>query len=258
MTAMRNRPNGIIVEFVGLAGSGKTTISRATARLLRQTASLVTEPAFDFSRSTTDITRKLQRLRLAAQLIVQQPTQTQKWIKLLLTSKQKSGRDYYHTLLDILLTCSLNRQHQAQFGVHIFDQGVFQAVWSILYSSTRQPQQSVIIDAAHRTFQSAPRTVLVFLEVQPNTCAGRLQRRPGSQSRMERCDSPEELKISMLHGVNVLAHVRQIAEGLADRLGDRFIVHALANDGADVDESALQDLSDQLLEIWGTSNGSAR
>ena len=250
-SSMPSPADGLIVEFVGLPGAGKTTISHALVNRFRRGGVPVTEPTFDLSQKPGRI--GFRQLRFAMRLFAGHPILTLRWMDLVVASRQKSARDFIITSLNLLYSCALVRQSGRRPGVHIFDQGLLQAILSVQYSSRQPPDHASLAAAVDESIGVNARNVAVFVQASPEIVMTRLQQRCGRLSRLERLDSTEEFTHALSRYVAAVAHLEQLAAILEDRLGHRFTIITLSNKSDNSVDSAAEELFGRLVEIVCTT-----
>lgn len=130
----------ITVEFVGPPAVGKTTLSIAVADRLKARGYQCTEPA-----RTIGTRKRLHRiavkLRLVAYRFFRTPTASITHAHNIHHTNQQNYRDGPRVLFNWLCVCALHEQ--ATGDIALFDQGVFQALWSIGFRSELDWEQSL-------------------------------------------------------------------------------------------------------------------
>ena len=92
-----------IVEFAGLPGVGKSTLSHAAAAALRESGEIVTEP----TREIMNVPRRHRRkLVFAVRTLARHPLSSVAAVGQILVSRQKTLRDFASTVLNFLYVCS--------------------------------------------------------------------------------------------------------------------------------------------------------
>jgi hypothetical protein len=174
------------VEFVGLPGSGKSTISHAAAELLRGSGRQISERSFEIAHRLDGSPRLLAKLRLVLRTVLRHPGRA---LSLAIEIAQTGQRSYFEwagRTFDLLYICGLIAEQSRQAGIHLLDQGFFSSLWSICFTASSAVPLERLIEIGTKCCGRPPADLVVVLEVEPATAVDRLHRRPGSTSRLER------------------------------------------------------------------------
>lgn len=175
------RPRPLVVEFTGLPGAGKTALSRAVAQHLRQRGIRVIEIGGSYPDTSTAVrARKILRVLSG---ILRRPRYAYRCARAVWGSRQRSVLDAIKTLHNWLFVSRLMHETCPGECVLLFDEGIYQALWSIGYSA-RNGALSTVADELHHFF--ARPNLVVMVETSPPTAAHRLTSRPFGGSRLER------------------------------------------------------------------------
>lgn len=159
-----------VIEFVGMPGVGKSTIAHALAAHLRATKPVVEPTAAVVSRSRGR--RLVAKLRYAARAIIADPRRSLTVTAGIARTRQQSIVDLGKVLLNAHYIRGVYRMVDHDDGVVVLDQGMYQAMWSCLFSATDpeaaidhlkdlaipQPDIVVEVDAALATVDERIRT----------------------------------------------------------------------------------------------------
>jgi hypothetical protein len=176
----------IAVEFVGLPGVGKSTISGNTARSLAERGITVREPVrwlSDRSGLRPTLRGILGKSLLVARELLAHPADSVRAIRVIRATGQPSFSVLLRVTANWLMQCSLLRRSSAQPGVHLFDEGLFQALWSIGLEG--RPGAVRQIARALGAASPLPDGVAI-VEADVQAVARRLQERKGHESRADR------------------------------------------------------------------------
>jgi len=175
---MMERP--VFVEFLGLSGAGKSTVSHRVAERLRDRGFPVSEPTLSLALMRG---RGAVKALYVAREILFHPRDS------LLTLKAvRSTRQRFPVLVRMgfnwLMLSSLKRTLRP--SLHLFDQGAFQALWSIGLEGRRGAVRHV----GRRLVASVPAPhVVVVVEAETSVVEHRLKLRNGHESRADLWDS---------------------------------------------------------------------
>jgi len=173
------------VEFLGLPGAGKTTMSRAVAAALRERRIPVTEPTYRVDHKVGNGVRQAVKLWYSLRRMIRRPLLSARWARTVLGSHQRALGSSWLETANLLYLLELIRSEAARPGVHLFDQGLFQALWSLAYDSASPDVIPRLV--LERVRRSLPRTaVVVVVEASVTTVRARLLERPGTTSRLQR------------------------------------------------------------------------
>lgn len=209
--------SGWVIEFFGPSGVGKSTLARAVARLLGERGVTVRLVNWDNSaadRSRTGLAAKYWRWGLMASFLLRNPGLGAKLFLYVVRSRQQSSTDA-RVVLKLLFERSalLKRAHNVE-GIHISDEGVYQAIWAFLLSARRESADLL----AGKLCLTVPKPhVLVILEADTPTIELRLRGRPGNFSRIEQWlhkdPTAVERGVSLFYTVKGMALHQQAAGG---------------------------------------------
>ena len=175
--------SSFIVEFAGLPGVGKSTLSHAAAAALRESGEIVTEPTREIIH---DPRRQRRKFVLAAGTLARHPVSSLAAIRQIFVSGQNSLRDFGATAFNFLYVCRLIEIYRKTPGIHFVDQGCVNALWSIGYSASRSPAFARLNEIGQDCCGGQISDLVVLVEARRSTVAERLRARPGAQSRLER------------------------------------------------------------------------
>lgn len=177
---------GLIVEFVGLPGSGKSTVSHAVAEILRGCGQPISERSFEIAHGLSASPRRLTKLRLAWRTVRRHPW----WALSLATQIARTGQRHWREgaarILELLYLCGLVAEQSRRDGIHLLDQGFFVGLWSTCIGASSAVPLGRLVEIGTRCCGRSPADLVIVLEVEPAIAVERLRRRPGATSRLER------------------------------------------------------------------------
>jgi thymidylate kinase len=166
----------LLVTFVGLPGTGKSTLCARAARLLRQRGipcRVCEETAFRRIRN---------KAAWVAREAIGNPRRAARTVRGILATRQRSALDLVKMVVNWFCLSFLIRRFAAAGGVSLFDEGLFQALWSIGLGARNGDWLSSLplLDPV----PPAPNLTVVFRS-SLETIERRLAARPGRSSRLE-------------------------------------------------------------------------
>jgi len=176
----------VTVEFLGLPGVGKTTVSRRTAEELSRRGVVVSERVLalsDRSRMGPRLRGYSGKLRLIARELLVHPVAAFRSLRAINATGQRSPSVLLMVAANWLMQCSLLRSCRRATAVHLFEEGIFQALWSIGLECRPGAVRSV---GATLTAALSMPDVVVVLEADPEHVLHRLETRQGCESRADR------------------------------------------------------------------------
>ncbi len=178
------RKNGwASLEFVGLPGVGKSTLSHRVAELLQRRGWPVEQPTYSADHEMRAWQRQLLKVRLVSAEAVLHPGRTATSIRAILATRQAGALDLIRVAANWLFVSSLLRQAQHREALYIFDEGLVGALWSIGFSARSTGTGRVLQELAR---QRPTPVVVAVMEADVETIAQRLRRRKDGDSRLER------------------------------------------------------------------------
>jgi thymidylate kinase len=246
---MTHTGESVVVEFVGMPGSGKSTLAHATAELLRARGLTVWEPTFAMDHLVPHGPRQIRKLTHAANGLLNSRRSAVTFAGAALRSAQRHRSDLPPVVVNWWYLLDAFRRAVATPGVHLFDQGLLQALWSLGYGA-RRPHTA--IDQARPAVPRCERHVVVSVRVRMEVALARIRARPNGESRVDR-------EVAAGRGELALARAKMIADavdGLAHRLAaaGQLTLVQFDNDRTGAQASSASALADQLAPAWAYSD----
>lgn len=224
MTDRSARP--LIVEFLGLPGSGKTTLARRLAAALIEADCACAVPTGEAAGGTA-IGRRLGTTAVVAAYIALSPGRAVRDARRIVATQQPGVLDVAkitHTWWHLMARYRDARSRSAQQQIVILDQGIYQALWSIAFRARREaltPHLERLVRAV-----TGP-DVVVDLVVDDATARGRLERRARVTSRLQQ-DRRSDARADFARASAALELVRAIAHSTPTQVTE-FVTLNTAN-----------------------------
>lgn len=194
---------GLAVEFMGLPGSGKSTLSRRVAEHLGRQGAKVAQPSYALAHGIPRVERLARKARRGARELVRHPGESLRALGALGSTGQGRVRDFLKMAFNWLLVADLLRCRPPGEEIHLYDQGVLQALWSIGFGGAPGAARRM----AARVGSDVPRAdVVVIVRASERAVMRRLAGRVDRDSRLDAASGDPEA-------------VRRAAEKLEDVLG---------------------------------------
>ena len=176
--------NAVLIEFVGLPGSGKSSISQATLQRLTAEGLNIKEANRKIY-SGRRLHSAAYRVWLAGVFFALRAEQRAKLITSLRRSGQRTGSDFRAVLVNWLVKCDVMAQLVSKDGTYISDEGVLHAVWSMMYAAS---QPDVLVEPCSETIaRLLPRRwVVVVVETDGAVAIERLLTHAPGRNRLVR------------------------------------------------------------------------
>ena len=243
------------VEFLGLAGAGKSTVSGAVGTVLRERRIPVTEPTYRLDHLVSDSTRRALKFWYSLRWAIRRPREGAYWTQIVLGSHQRAFVGSWVETMNLLYVLELMRSESALPGVHLFDQGLFQALWSLAYDAAAAHVISPLVLERVRG-SLPPTTVVIVVEASVETARGRLTERPGATSRLQRDVTAGRSAAALARATAVLRPVEAAASQLAGE--GRIVLLRVSNENhADLLAAATR-IADAIAHLLPEAYPTAR
>lgn len=251
---MNDPQHSMVVEFLGLPGAGKTTVSKRIAEHLSQWGITIREPVRDLS-DRSGLSSSLRgyhgKSSLVAQELIAHPAASWRSLRVLLASGQPSLRVLFKVSFNWLMQCSLLRSCRSTRVVHLFDEGIFQGLWSI----GLEGREGVIREVGAALHETLSRPdVVVVLDAEPAVIAQRLRDRGGRDSRADRdwLDDHD----AVVRAASLMREVVDALEAVSGRDGMPQVFHV--DNGSPLDaEATAWNIACAIERQWLAQHGVA-
>ena len=170
------------IEFVGLPGVGKSTLSNQVSEALVNENFQVTEPIRSIDDRSTPH-RVLSKIRFVAEHFVRRPRTSFRTSHTLIQTDQDSVSDFVRVAFNLHYVAGVIVHARSGTGVTLFDQGPYQGVWSIGLRSTID--WDLLLDRFTRFLAQTAPDLIVFVEADTDTIVDRLHSREDGNTRFD-------------------------------------------------------------------------
>lgn len=141
---MNYRNSGIIIEFLGAPGIGKTYLAKELSDHLESRGASVNNQSIDVGRMPK-LRRIIFKIRLVLPSLIIMPGMLKELIKFILLSGVRKPTLAAKMLLNWLYIIALIRQQFKMNRIIILDQGIAQALWSVIFRGYSIELSEVVI-----------------------------------------------------------------------------------------------------------------
>lgn len=199
--------DGILVEFCGLPGAGKSTLAAGLAGALTGHGLLVRDGTASINPGVRSARRVPRKLRFTVTQGLTHPLVSLR-IGAPIARAGRAGRergpvDLAARFVQWTVTQRLFTVAQASRGIHVFEEGVVQALWSI---GLRGDVSPVLTELTRRPGAWIKPDLVVVVDVPLKAAADRLRRRVSRHSRIQLLPGDEQMQ-ELRHGESLLAEL---------------------------------------------------
>ena len=170
-----------LVEFVGLPGVGKSTLSHRTAATIASDHPRVTEPISRIENRSGPF-RILSKGRYAAEHALRRPRTAIDGLRDIRATQQPTTGDFARVAFNFQYVAGVVTRARSIAGVTLLDQGPYQALWSIgLRSPADWPD---LLGRFDNPLSRIAPDLVVLVEADTETIADRLRSREGGDTRV--------------------------------------------------------------------------
>jgi predicted kinase len=210
---MAGLQHGVVVEFIGLPGSGKSTIAHALAELLRRRGAAVSEPTWRNDHASRRSSRTLRKAGLALAASARDPLRAGAVVQWIAESAQPTIRATMMLTLNALYLAEASSRCARVPGIHIFDQGVLQQLWSLLYQAGNS--EDAERRCAEQIAACGTRLHVVLVDAPLGTLTERLAARSGGASRLEQHLRHSDAQAALRRATSAQRRVEAVADALS-------------------------------------------
>jgi AAA domain len=192
---------GFVVELFGLPGSGKSYLA---GELLRSSAEIgmpVTLPRGGVGPSVPSLPRMARKLGIVAGQVLQRPVPSFITMRSIV-SVQRRPTEGFSRCVQWAVTQRLLTSAGRRPGVHLFDEGLLQALWSVGLRGDVTPTLRVL---ERRSVPSAMPDLVVVVHASIDEIQDRLAARHSRHSRLQAHHDPVVRRREIAHGAELVA-----------------------------------------------------
>ena len=173
----------MIIDFYGIPGCGKSTVSHILAELYRRNGNSVSEPTYELDHDNSAISRKVKKLLIAATWPLLHPKKAYCIFAILLRNKLH----FYEVLSEMMsiIVKAYYVEKAKQYSNMIFDEGLTQSVISFPNIDVKQVGEE--LQLLENTIYDVDTVVYrVYIKVNIETAFSRMKHRLTNDSRVEK------------------------------------------------------------------------
>jgi hypothetical protein len=201
-----------IVEFVGIPCCGKSTVSHAAARTLRDVGIETSESSYRIAHQRTPAGRRIAKLGFALRCVAVHPLASATLLLEVARTGQRRRREGLAAAFNLLYVCGLVAERARRPGLHLLDQGFFGALWSVCFAAGSAERLARLMAVGIRCCGGRPCDAVLLVEADLSDCLAWLWARPGRTSRLERQLAAGEGETALLAAQQALQIVRSLIE----------------------------------------------
>jgi hypothetical protein len=235
----------VFVEFLGLPAVGKSTLCRRVAEFFSQHGIPHDNTTYMLTHEASRMKRIFTKSLYVMNGLFLNPRYVARSVSAILATKQRSSTDALKSLFNWLYISSLMQGREDSPGVHLSDQGMFQALWSISLSGTK------VDSLAHMTQALAARisspVLVIIVESSLATIENRLRSRQGHLSRIDRwIEQDEDL---LKQAVLLLDDVKAILQRASEDCGHVHLL-SIRNDADNSLDESTRVITDYIARFF--------
>ncbi len=176
-----------VIEFTGIPGVGKSTLSRRTAAMIASEYPRVMEP-ISRNEDRSNLYRILSKGRYAAESTLRRPRTTINAIRDIRATEQPTTIDFVRVAFNFQYVAGVVTRARSTACITLLDQGLYQALWSIGLCSPAD--WSNLFDRFENLLSRTAPDLVVLVEAEHETITERLRSREDGDTRFAP-DSPQ-------------------------------------------------------------------
>lgn len=179
----------ISIEFYGLPGCGKSTVSHMLAECLREKGYAVNEPTYVLDHQYSKVGRRIKKVWLSCLYLMADYSSFRAIVHSISTSK---GKVSLQEIINLIPKCR-NYCNSESYDVLVWDEGILQSAVSSLVDSN--PQASgVLAEKLLRVVADNSHLVGIYMDIPITLAMERMKERNTKDSRADRLEEKEKLE----------------------------------------------------------------
>ncbi|MGH8598868.1 MAG: hypothetical protein ACREXT_19650, partial [Gammaproteobacteria bacterium] len=127
----------MLIEFLGLPGCGKSTLSRRLAELMMEQRFVVDETTYDLDHRRRKLGRRCAKLAYLSSFAARNPRSVLSNLLAIARTRQSSLADLRRAGFNWVSILSVVARRQSPSIITVLDQGIAQAIWTIGFAAQR-------------------------------------------------------------------------------------------------------------------------
>jgi len=171
----------IIIEFIGLPGTGKSTLCKKVCMCLQNQKYPVSQPTFNIEHYST-FNRIVTKLKFVIKSLISHPHTIPMVIGEIIIKNRQTATDTIRVLFNLSYIDGIIADYRTPEGVCLLDQGPYQGVWSVGLNADEA--WSSVFDRFSKYLRQNTPDLIVCVDAKPEIVASRLANRSGGDTRL--------------------------------------------------------------------------
>lgn len=195
----------IILDFYGLPGAGKSTVSHLLAESLTKKGYTVSEPTYNTAHKMNPVFRKIVKLSGAVIYSIMRPELFRQNLRLARKCGYSNPKDISSQITNIMIKYFTLRK-KTSLDYIIFDEGLCQSAVSLCVM--RCPEKTNIIAKYLYRYLSGKFTIIpIYLKIEMQQALIQMEKRASNDSRVEKIKSDKEKECLMKKYLNACNNI---------------------------------------------------
>lgn len=199
----------LFLEFYGLPGCGKSTISHAVARLLREKGVSVEEPSYDIDHLAPKFLRRVVKLLTTILWFVIHHNSFCEIYSIVLANNYH-GLSKIEQISNIIQKIRIYKRKNSSHIV-MWDQGLVQAAISLSINGYKSSDEN--LKRLYKLVSTDRRIIHILIVVDSETVINRMARRKTNDSRVEKLKNKDEIDRMLQSFIEGISNIEREFEG---------------------------------------------
>jgi hypothetical protein len=173
----------MLIEFFGLPGAGKSTMSRLAADLLLKRGLVVDEVTYNLDHRRSGLERQLAKLGRCVRYAAAHPRHALSDLVRIAATRQATLIDFGKSIFNWMYIASLASRRRSSGRIAFLDQGVAQAMWSICFAALHGKALDLLL--GDRQLGALWPDLIIHVQADFQTIGHRLANRQRRVSRLD-------------------------------------------------------------------------